>query len=93
MKPCVDMHVDTLNKQLGSLSFVVVPTNRLDLMPLYVRFFNSGVGSNLQDHLEVYVQQKCTQPITLYKAQKPLQMVKIGLQWLTMFTGNTHAPK
>uniref|UniRef100_A0A7N8Y534 Choline dehydrogenase n=1 Tax=Mastacembelus armatus TaxID=205130 RepID=A0A7N8Y534_9TELE len=46
-----------------------------------------GVGSNLQDHLEVYVQQQCTQPITLYKAQKPFQMIKIGLEWLTVFTG------
>jgi choline dehydrogenase len=24
-----------------------------------------GVGQNLQDHLEVWVQQRCTQPITL----------------------------
>ncbi|XP_029013496.1 choline dehydrogenase, mitochondrial [Betta splendens] len=46
-----------------------------------------GVGSNLQDHLEVYVQQQCTQPITLYKAQKPLQMLKIGVEWFTTFTG------
>ncbi|CAI5767274.1 choline dehydrogenase, mitochondrial [Podarcis lilfordi] len=48
----------------------------------------SGVGQNLQDHLEVYVQQKCTQPITLYKAQKPLQMVKIGLEWFWKCTGD-----
>ncbi|XP_077371287.1 choline dehydrogenase, mitochondrial [Festucalex cinctus] len=46
-----------------------------------------GVGSNLQDHLELYVQQKCTQPITLYKAQKPFHMVKIGLEWLSVFSG------
>ncbi|XP_077588368.1 choline dehydrogenase, mitochondrial [Stigmatopora nigra] len=46
-----------------------------------------GVGRNLQDHLELYVQQKCTQPITLYKAQKPFHMVKIGLEWLSVFTG------
>ncbi|CAB1420017.1 unnamed protein product [Pleuronectes platessa] len=46
-----------------------------------------GVGSNLQDHLELYIQQQCTQPITLYKAQKPFHMVKIGLEWLTLFTG------
>ncbi|XP_028849471.1 choline dehydrogenase, mitochondrial [Denticeps clupeoides] len=46
-----------------------------------------GVGSNLQDHLEVYVQQQCTQPITLYKAQKPLHMVRIGLEWLLKHTG------
>ncbi|XP_061527011.1 choline dehydrogenase, mitochondrial [Phycodurus eques] len=47
-----------------------------------------GVGGNLQDHLELYVQQKCTQPITLYKAQKPFRMVRIGLEWLSVFTGD-----
>ncbi|KAK1786584.1 hypothetical protein P4O66_003032 [Electrophorus voltai] len=45
-----------------------------------------GVGSNLQDHLEVHVQQQCTQPITLFKAQKPFHMLKIGLEWLLCFT-------
>ena len=40
-----------------------------------------GVGQNLQDHLEIYVQQECSQPITLYKWQQPHNMVKIGLQW------------
>ncbi|XP_053155082.1 choline dehydrogenase, mitochondrial isoform X2 [Hemicordylus capensis] len=47
----------------------------------------SGVGQNLQDHLEVYIQQKCTQPVTLYKSQKPLKMIKIGLEWFWKFTG------
>ncbi|KAL1021393.1 hypothetical protein UPYG_G00012710 [Umbra pygmaea] len=46
-----------------------------------------GVGSNLQDHLELYIQQQCTQPITLYKAQKPFHMVKIGLEWFLQQTG------
>ncbi|XP_043089333.1 choline dehydrogenase, mitochondrial [Puntigrus tetrazona] len=46
-----------------------------------------GVGRNLQDHLEIYVQHRCTQPITLYKAQKPFHMVKIGLEWFVRFTG------
>ncbi|WAR11618.1 CHDH-like protein, partial [Mya arenaria] len=43
-----------------------------------------GVGGNLQDHLEVYVQYKCLKPITLYTAQWkfPHNMVKIGLQWI-----------
>lgn len=50
-----------------------------------------GVGSNLQDHLELYVQQQCTKPITLYKAQKPFHMVKIGLEWLLSFTGRRPA--
>ncbi|XP_053889666.1 choline dehydrogenase, mitochondrial isoform X2 [Malaclemys terrapin pileata] len=47
-----------------------------------------GVGQNLQDHLEVYIQQKCTKPITLYKAQKPVNMAKIGLEWLWKCTGD-----
>lgn len=46
-----------------------------------------GVGQNLQDHLEIYIQQACTQPITLHSAQKPLRRVCIGLEWLWRFTG------
>ncbi|EPY80992.1 choline dehydrogenase [Camelus ferus] len=48
-----------------------------------------GVGQNLQDHLEVYIQQACTRPITLHSAQKPLRKVRIGLEWLWKFTGPT----
>ncbi|XP_028419099.1 choline dehydrogenase, mitochondrial-like [Dendronephthya gigantea] len=46
-----------------------------------------GVGYNLQDHLEVYVQHECTQPITLYTAQKPWNMMPIGVQWFAFRTG------
>lgn len=47
-----------------------------------------GVGQNLQDHLEIYIQHACTQPITLHSAQKPLRKVRIGLEWLCRFTGD-----
>lgn len=49
-----------------------------------------GVGENLQDHLEVYVQQECKKPITLYKAQWkfPHVMIKIGLEWFIKQTGD-----
>ena len=47
----------------------------------------SGVGQNLQDHLEVYIQQECTKPITLYKWQQPHNMVRIGAQWFLTRTG------
>jgi choline dehydrogenase len=40
-----------------------------------------GVGRNLQDHLELYVQHECTQPITLYSTFQLHNMVKVGLQW------------
>ncbi|XP_068838273.1 choline dehydrogenase, mitochondrial [Capricornis sumatraensis] len=46
-----------------------------------------GVGQNLQDHLEIYIQQACTRPITLHSAQKPLRKAWIGLEWLWKFTG------
>ncbi|VDM28424.1 unnamed protein product [Toxocara canis] len=42
------------------------------------------------DHLEVYVQQKCILPITLYNKSSwrfPHNMVRIGMQWLTTHTG------
>ena len=41
-----------------------------------------GVGENLQDHLEFYLQMECTQPITLYSAMNPLAKARIGAQWL-----------
>uniref|UniRef100_A0A6A7G1E1 Choline dehydrogenase n=2 Tax=Hirondellea gigas TaxID=1518452 RepID=A0A6A7G1E1_9CRUS len=46
-----------------------------------------GVGANLQDHLEIYVQQKCTKPITLYTAQQYLPMAKLGIQWFLSKNG------
>ena len=46
-----------------------------------------GVGENLQDHLETYVQYACKQPITLYSATNPLVMMKIGIEWLLFQSG------
>lgn len=46
-----------------------------------------GVGENLQDHMETYVQYECKQPITLYSATKPLKMAAIGAEWLAFGTG------
>ena len=41
-----------------------------------------GVGDNLQDHIEAYVQFECKQPVTLYSATNPLAKLKIGVEWL-----------
>lgn len=41
-----------------------------------------GVGKNLMDHLEIYVQQACKTPISLYKNLSFLGRAHIGLQWL-----------
>ncbi|ESO10391.1 hypothetical protein HELRODRAFT_183668 [Helobdella robusta] len=48
-----------------------------------------GVGENLQDHLEVCIQYKCSKPVTLYKYQWkfPWNMVTAGLQWFIAKSG------
>ena len=47
----------------------------------------AGVGENLQDHLEVYFQVACLQPITLYKHLGLLSKALIGAQWLFFKSG------
>ncbi len=44
-----------------------------------------GVGANLQDHLELYLQFAASQPVTLYKYWNIWGKAMIGAQWL--FTG------
>jgi choline dehydrogenase len=46
-----------------------------------------GVGQNLQDHLELYIQQESTQPITLYSVLNPFSKALIGAEWLFFKTG------
>ncbi|MCB1137676.1 MAG: choline dehydrogenase [Leptospiraceae bacterium] len=41
-----------------------------------------GVGENLMDHLEVYVQYKCKKPVSMNPALKWWRKPFIGLQWL-----------
>ncbi|MBL4891657.1 MAG: choline dehydrogenase [Rhizobiaceae bacterium] len=46
-----------------------------------------GVGQNLQDHLELYIQMAASQPITLYKHWNIFSKAMIGAQWLFTKTG------
>ena len=46
-----------------------------------------GVGENLQDHLEVYVQYACTQPVSVQPALKTWKRPLIGAQWLFLRSG------
>lgn len=46
-----------------------------------------GVGENLQDHLEVYLQVNCKKPISLYKNLNFVSKGLIGLQWLLFKNG------
>ncbi|MCX8504767.1 MAG: choline dehydrogenase, partial [Beijerinckiaceae bacterium] len=47
----------------------------------------AGVGENLQDHLEFYFQQACTQPITLFSHMNPIGKALIGIQWFLFKNG------
>lgn len=46
-----------------------------------------GVGQNLQDHMELYIQQEATQPVTLHSVLNPFSKAMIGAQWLLMKNG------
>ena len=46
-----------------------------------------GVGENLQDHLEIYFQFRCTQPITLNGKLDPLNKLLIGARWFFFKSG------
>ncbi|WP_137819358.1 choline dehydrogenase [Pseudomonas sp. 2FG] len=46
-----------------------------------------GVGANLQDHLEMYLQYQCTQPISLYPSLHWWNQPAIGAEWLFLGKG------
>jgi choline dehydrogenase len=63
--------------------------NGADLSALGIRVVADlpGVGENLQDHLELYVQYACKQPVSMYPALKWYNQPWIGLKWLFGRTG------
>ncbi len=46
-----------------------------------------GVGENLQDHLEVYIQYACRRPVSMAPALKLWRRPLIGAQWLFLRGG------
>ena len=63
------------------------PADELASLGIPVAHDLPGVGRNLQDHLELYVQFECTKPVSLYPYLKPLGKVRIGAQWFLNHTG------
>jgi choline dehydrogenase len=47
----------------------------------------SGVGENLQDHLEVYIQYACTKPVSVAPALKWCNRPLVALQWALLRSG------
>lgn len=60
----------------------VGPADVLNAAGVPVRVDSPGVGANLQDHLEVYFQYECTQPVSLNKHLSWWRKGLIGARWV-----------
>ncbi|CAD5117186.1 DgyrCDS5984 [Dimorphilus gyrociliatus] len=65
------------------------PTEHLKEHGIEVKQDLPGVGQNLQDHLEMYVQYSCKENITLYSYQWkfPHVMIRAGAEWFLTKSG------
>ncbi|SDP14301.1 choline dehydrogenase [Pseudomonas arsenicoxydans] len=63
------------------------PADVLRKAGIEVRHDLPGVGENLQDHAEVYIQFGCKEPVTLNSKMDPLSKLMIGLRWLLFKDG------
>ena len=72
--------------QLLQLSGIGNPEH---LRPLGVEMVHDlpGVGENLQDHLEVYIQYSSLQPVSIVEGLKWRNRPLVGLEWLFKRTG------
>ncbi|MBT7717965.1 MAG: choline dehydrogenase [Halieaceae bacterium] len=74
------------NPQLLMLSGIGPPAHLQD-MGIEAKHNLPGVGENLQDHLEIYVQMECVQPVSIYRYYNLLGKALVGAQWLFTRTG------
>ena len=65
----------------------VGPAQHLKANGVNVLVDRPGVGGNLQDHLEVYFQAECLQPITLNSRMGLMSKARIGAEWLLLRRG------
>lgn len=67
--------------QLLQLSGIAAATH-LESLDIPVVAEVPGVGENLQDHLEVYIQHACTKPVSMNPSMAWWRKPWIGFQWL-----------
>lgn len=60
----------------------VGPSEELEKFQIPIVAALQGVGENLQDHLEVYVQHGCSKPVSMNPQLSHWRKPWIGLQWL-----------
>ena len=54
------------------------PIDHLRGMGINIKHDLPGVGLNLQDHLEIYLQTECLKPISLFKVNNPIKKFLLG---------------
>lgn len=65
----------------------VGPADHLRAQGIAVAHALPGVGQNLQDHLELYMQWACTQPVSLHRYMGLFAKAAVGLRWLMSRSG------
>jgi choline dehydrogenase len=72
--------------QLLQLSGIGDP-DALKALGIDVKAASPNVGKNLQDHLDVTVINRMTQPVSAYSMQKGIKKLFVGMQYLATQTG------
>ncbi|MEN8872929.1 MAG: choline dehydrogenase, partial [Pacificibacter sp.] len=83
----VVLSAGSINSPKILLQSGVGPADELSALGIEVKADRPGVGKNLQDHLEVYMQFASKLPITLYKYWNLISKAVIGARWLFTKTG------
>ena len=63
------------------------PASELKSKGIKVVANRPGVGKNLQDHLELYIQMASKKPVSLYKYWNPIGKAWVGLRWFISKSG------
>ncbi len=63
------------------------PASELKSKGIKVVADRPGVGKNLQDHLELYIQMASKKPVSLYKYWNPIGKAWVGLRWFISKSG------
>lgn len=63
------------------------PADHLREHGIEIRADRPGVGANLQDHLEIYMQYKSLKPVSLYTYYNLLGKSRVGVEWILQKTG------
>ncbi|MBO3761586.1 GMC family oxidoreductase N-terminal domain-containing protein [Ciceribacter sp. L1K22] len=87
----VDREVILSSGAIGSPRLLMLsgigPADHLKAIGVPVVFDQSGVGANLQDHLDLFVIAECTGPHTYDRYAKPHLSLLAGLQYILSRTG------